>query len=62
MSIPSVLLECLNANKIPYEILPHAIAFTARMAAAAEHIARNHQAKVVMASSQKRPCDDRTPC
>ena len=55
MSIPCALLDCLNTNKIPYEILPHPKAFTARMAAAAEHITRNHQAKVVMVSSQKGP-------
>ena len=55
MSIPSALLDCLNTNKIPYEILPHAKAFTAGMAAAAEHIGRNHQAKVVMVSSQRGP-------
>ena len=55
MNIPRALLDCLNTNKIPYEILPHAKAFTARMAATAEHIARHHQAKVVMVSSQKGP-------
>jgi len=32
MSIPRALLDCLNTNKIPYEILPHAKAFTAGMA------------------------------
>jgi hypothetical protein len=48
MNIPSALLDCLSANKIDYEILPHAEAFTARMAAAAEDIARHRQAKVVM--------------
>ena len=48
MNIPRPLLDCLKMNKIPYDILPHAKAFTARMAAAAAHIARNHQAKVVM--------------
>ena len=51
MSIPSALIDCLNANKIPFEVLPHAQAFTARMAAAAEHIASHHQAKVVMVNS-----------
>ena len=55
MNIPCALLDCLNTNKIPYEILPHAKAFTARMAAATEHIGPNHQAKVVMVSSQKGP-------
>jgi Ala-tRNA(Pro) deacylase len=47
--------NCLNTNKIPYEILPHAEAFTAGMAATAEQIARHHQAKVVMVSCQKGP-------
>jgi len=55
MNIPRALLDCLNTNKIPYEILPHAKAFTARMAAAAEDVARRHQAKVVMVSSPKGP-------
>jgi Ala-tRNA(Pro) deacylase len=55
MNIPHTILDCLNANKVPYEILPHAEAFTARMAAAAESIPREHQAKVVMVSSAKGP-------
>jgi Ala-tRNA(Pro) deacylase len=55
MNIPSALLNCLRENEIDYEILPHAAAFTARMAAAAEDIARHHQAKVVMVSSQRGP-------
>ena len=53
MSIPRVLIDCLNANEIAYEILPHAKAFTAAMAASAEHIARHQQAKVVMVSSRR---------
>jgi len=55
MTIPRALVDCLNTNKVPYEILPHTKALTARMAAAAEHIASHHQAKVVMVSSQKGP-------
>jgi Ala-tRNA(Pro) deacylase len=55
MSIPHTLLDSLKKNKIPYEILPHAKAYTARMAAAAEAIPREHQAKVVMVSSPKGP-------
>jgi len=55
MSIPRALLDCLNNNKIPYEIIPHAKAFTAGMAAAVERIARHQQAKVVMVSSKKGP-------
>jgi Ala-tRNA(Pro) deacylase len=55
MSIPSALLDCLNTNHIPYEVLPHAKAYTARMAAAAEAIPRHHQAKVVMVSFPKGP-------
>ena len=51
MSIPRALIDCLNTNKIPYEILPHAVAFTARTSAATEHIASHHQAKVVMVGS-----------
>lgn len=55
MNIPSALLDCLKSNQIDYEILPHAEAFTARMAAAAEDIPRHHQAKVVMVSCQEGP-------
>jgi Ala-tRNA(Pro) deacylase len=55
MSIPRSLLDCLHGNKIAYEILPHAKVFTARMAAAAEHIERHHQAKVVMVSTPEGP-------
>ena len=55
MNIPPALLDCLKRNQIDYEILPHAKAFTARMAAAAEDIARHHQAKVVMVSSKEGP-------
>ena len=55
MNIPSALLNRLRANEVDYEILPHAEAFTGRMAAAAEDIARHHQAKVVMVSSQRGP-------
>ena len=39
MNIPSALLNRLRANEVDYEILPHAEAFTGRMAAAAEDIA-----------------------
>jgi Ala-tRNA(Pro) deacylase len=55
MNIPPALLDCLKRNQIDYEILPHAKAFTARMAAAAEDVARHHQAKVVMVSSKGDP-------
>jgi len=55
MNIPPALLDCLKRNQIDYEILPHAKAFTARMAAAAEDVARHHQAKVVMVSSRGAP-------
>jgi Ala-tRNA(Pro) deacylase len=55
MSIPRSLLDCLNSNNVPYEVLPHATAYTAREAAAAEAIPRQHQAKVVMVSSPSGP-------
>ena len=55
MNIPSALLDFLAKNQIDYEIMPHAEAFTARLAAAAEDIPRHHQAKVVMASCQEGP-------
>src|SRR5258708_39455277 len=55
MNIPSVLLDFLRANNIPYEIIPHAKVFTARVAAAAEGIERHHQTKVVMLSTPEGP-------
>jgi Ala-tRNA(Pro) deacylase len=55
MNIPHALLDCLKRNQINYEILPHGKAYTARMAAATEGIARHHQAKVVMVSSRGGP-------
>jgi prolyl-tRNA editing enzyme YbaK/EbsC (Cys-tRNA(Pro) deacylase) len=55
MNVPPALLDCLKRNQIDYEILPHAKAFTARMAAAAEDIPRHHQEKVVMVCSKGDP-------
>jgi len=62
MNIPCALLDCLKMNKIPYDILPHAKAFTARMDAAAEHIGRNHQGKSRHGKLPKRPCNDGASC
>ena len=52
MSPPPTLLNYLRTNGIDYEMLSHAQAFTARMAATAEGIDRHRQAKVVMGRSQ----------
>ena len=51
MEIPKRLIDCLNQNKVPYEILQHSEAVTAQRIAQAEHIKGRHQAKVVMLKS-----------
>jgi Ala-tRNA(Pro) deacylase len=51
MEIPKRLIDCLNENKVQYEVLRHAEAVTAQRIAEAEHIKGRHQAKVVMIKS-----------
>ena len=51
MEIPKQLLDCLNQNKVEYEILHHAEAVTAQRIAEAEHVKGRHQTKVVMIRS-----------
>ena len=51
MEIPKPLINCLNQNKVHYEILRHAEAVTAQRIAQAEHVKGRHQAKVVMLKS-----------
>src|SRR5467141_81393 len=51
MEIPKRLIDCLNENKVQYEILHHAEAVTAQRIAQAEHVKGRHQAKVVMLKS-----------
>jgi Ala-tRNA(Pro) deacylase len=51
MEIPKQLIDCLNQNKVQYEILRHSEAVTAQRIAQAEHIKGRHQAKVVMLKS-----------
>src|SRR5215216_5551553 len=48
MGIPKPLTDCLNQNKVQYEILRHSEAVTAQRIAQAEHVKGRHQAKVVM--------------
>lgn len=48
MNIPARLIEFLNQNKVPYEILHHPEAFTAQELAAIEHVKGKQHAKVVM--------------
>jgi Ala-tRNA(Pro) deacylase len=48
MEIPKKLIDCLNENKVQYEILHHSEAITAQRIAQAEHVKGRHQAKVVM--------------
>ena len=51
MGIPKQLLDCLNQNKVEYEILHHAEAVTAQRIAQVEHVKGRHQTKVVMIRS-----------
>ena len=51
MEIPKQLLDCLDQNKVRYEVLHHSEAVTAQRIAQAEHIKGRHQAKVVIMKS-----------
>jgi Ala-tRNA(Pro) deacylase len=51
MEIPKRLIDCLNENKMTYEILHHPEAVTAQRIAQAEHVKGRHHAKVVMIKS-----------
>ena len=51
MEIPKQLINCLDQNKVQYEILHHSEAVTAQRIAQAEHVKGRHQAKVVMVKS-----------
>jgi Ala-tRNA(Pro) deacylase len=51
MEIPKRLLDCLNQNKVQYELLHHPEAVTAQRIAQAEHVKGGHHAKVVMIKS-----------
>jgi hypothetical protein len=52
MKMPSRLIDCLNENKISYEILSHPEAFAAQRIARAEHVKGRRHAMAV------RPADD----
>ena len=51
MAIPKQLIECLDENKVSYEILRHPEAVTAQRIAQAEHVKGRHHAKVVIVKS-----------
>ena len=51
MEIPEQLIECLDENKVRYEVLRHPEAVTAQRIAQAEHVKGRHHAKVVMVKS-----------
>src|SRR5207244_7833993 len=51
MKMPKRLIDCLNENKISYEILRHPEAVTAQRIAEAEHVKGRRHAKVVMVKS-----------
>ena len=51
MKIPKQVIDCLNENKVRYEILHHPEAVTAQRIAQAEHVKGRHHAKVVILKS-----------
>ena len=51
MEIPKRLIDCLNQNKVQYEVLHHPEAVSAQRIAQAEHVKGRHHAKVVMVKS-----------
>jgi Ala-tRNA(Pro) deacylase len=51
MKIPKQLIDCLNENKVRYEILHHPEAVTAQRLAQAERVKGRHHAKVVILKS-----------
>jgi len=51
MEIPKRLIDCLNENKVHYEVLHHPEAVTAQRIAQVEHVKGRHHAKVVMIKS-----------
>ena len=52
MEIPKQLIDCLERNKVSYEVLHHPEAVTAQRIAQAEHVKGRHHAKVVMVKSR----------
>jgi Ala-tRNA(Pro) deacylase len=51
VEIPKRLIDCLNENKVQYEILHHSEGVTAQRIAQAEHVKGRHHAKVVIIKS-----------
>jgi len=51
MEVPSRLIECLNENKVRYDVLQHPQAVSAQRIAQAEHVKGRHHAKVVIVKS-----------
>ena len=51
MEMPKRLIECLDENKIRYEVLHHPEAVTAQRIAQAEHVKGRYHAKVVIVKS-----------
>jgi Ala-tRNA(Pro) deacylase len=51
MEIPKQLIECLDENKVSYELLHHPEEVTAQRIAQAEHVKGRHHAKVVIVKS-----------
>jgi Ala-tRNA(Pro) deacylase len=48
MEIPKQLIDCLDGNKVSYEVLQHTEAVSAQRIAQAEHVKGRHHAKVVI--------------
>jgi len=48
MAIPTRIVDFLERNGVPYEVMRHSVAYTAQELAAVEHIKGRHHAKVVV--------------
>lgn len=53
MPIPTRLVDFLDRNDIPYEVVRHAAAYTAQELAAVEHVKGRYHAKVVVVKADK---------
>ena len=51
MEMPRRLIDCLDENKVRYEVLQHPEAVSAQRIAQAEHVKGRHHAKVVIVKS-----------
>ena len=48
MAIPARIVDFLERNSVPYEVMRHSVAYTAQELAAVEHVKGRYHAKVVV--------------